>query len=294
VNLTPELHQIRDLEEKIRRLIEEQARSKTDPEFQHRLNTHLLALVEQRAREAERYNRELQEHVHALQQRKERMVTTVHDLKIPVTICLLNLELAEAEEEPAVRALYLVAVRRELAFLLDTIANLLDLERDGRGQMGQVESVNLPLLTQALLDRLQVLIRDKKELKLANSLPPGMPLVRGDPHRLTRVLSNLLSNSIKYTETGTIEVGYFPPSDACPPGFLRVFVRDTGSGIDAERRAKLFQLFSGDESRYDSTGVGLTFVKKTVEAYGGRVFVDSEKGKGTQVTFELPVDAPSK
>jgi signal transduction histidine kinase len=294
VNLTPELHQIRDLEEKIRRLIEEQARSKADPEFQNRLNVHLLALVEQRAREAERYNRLLQEHVHELQLRKERMATTVHDLKIPVTISLLNLELAESEDEPAVRTLYLTAVRRELAFLLDTIGNLLDLERDGRGQVGQLESVNLPRITQDLLDRLQILVRDKDGLKFANMLPPDMPLVRGDPHRLTRVLSNLLSNSIKYTETGTIEVGYIPPADGDPPGFVRIFVRDTGSGIDADRREKLFQLFSGDESRYDSTGVGLVFVQKTVAAYGGRVLVESKKGGGTRVILELPIDSRPK
>ena len=287
MNPIPELHDIRDLEEKIRRLSHEQARNTTDPDLQHRLNAHLLALVEQRAREAERYNRLLQEHVYELQVRKERMATTVHDLKIPVTISLLNLELAESEDAPSVRVLYMTAVRRELAFLLDTIANLLDLERDAGA--GTPAPVNLPSLVQALLERMQVLIRDKEGLKLACTLPSDMPPVRGDAHRLTRVLSNLLSNSIKYTETGTIEVGRVPPSDAQTPGFVRVFVRDTGSGIGADRRTKLFQLFSGDDTRYDSTGVGLLFVKKTIEAYGGRVLLESERGVGTCVTLELPI-----
>jgi signal transduction histidine kinase len=294
VNLTPELHQIKDLEEKIRRLSQEQSRSSTDPEFQHRLNAHLLALVEQRAREAERYNRLLQEHVHELQTRKERMATTVHDLKIPVTISLLNLELAESEEDAATRALHMTAVRRELAFLLDTIANLLDLERDGRGELGRIEAIALPAIAEELLGRLRVLIRDKPELKLVNTLPATMPPVRGDVHRLTRVLSNLLSNAIKYTETGSIEIGLQPIPPADLPGYVRVFVRDTGSGIDPARREKLFQLFAGDNSRYDSTGVGLVFVQRTVESYGGRLFLDSTKGQGTCVTLELPTAAEPK
>ena len=281
---------IRDLEDKILRLSQEQAQKGGDPAFQTRLNAHLLALVEHRAREAERINRLLQDNVHELQTRKERMATTVHDLKIPVTISLLNLELAEAEDHPDVRAVHMTAVRRELEFLLDTIANLLDLERVGSGAPGNLEPLNLPQLTQALLDRMRVLTRDKPDLHLSSTLPADMPLIRGDSHRVTRVLSNLLSNSIKYTEAGTIEIGRHAPSNQDVPGFVRVYVRDTGSGINAERRSTLFQLFSGDESRYDSTGVGLVFVKKTVEAYGGRVLLDSEKGKGTCVTLELPIN----
>jgi signal transduction histidine kinase len=289
VNLTPELHQIKDLEEKIRRLSQEQARTTTDPEFQHRLNAHLLALVEQRAHEAERYNRLLQEHVHELQVRKERMATTVHDLKIPVTISLLNLELAESEAEAEVRLLHLTAVRRELEFLLDTIGNLLDLEREGKGDLGKIEPINLSELTTQVLDRMRILIRDKPGLRLANELPADLPRVRCDVHRMTRVLSNLLSNAIKYTDAGAITIGTPASRDPDSPGIVRIFVRDTGVGIDPSRRDQLFHLFSGDESRYDSSGVGLVFVKKTVEAYGGRVFLESQKGTGTCVTLELPL-----
>jgi signal transduction histidine kinase len=285
MNPTPELHQIKDLEEKIRRLSQEQARTTSDPEFQHRLNAHLLALVEQRAQEAERYNRLLQENLHELQMRKERIATTVHDLKVPVTVSLLNMELAESEEDPRVRALHLTSVRRELEFLLDTIGNLLDLERGNIVELGHVEPVSLHHLTSQVLERIRILTRDKPGLILTNALPADLPLVRCDAHRMTRVITNLLSNSIKYTETGSITIG---SSDA-PEGYLRVFVRDTGSGIDPSRASKLFQLFSGDENRYDSTGVGLVFVKKTVEAYGGRVMLDSQKGEGTCVTLELPL-----
>jgi signal transduction histidine kinase len=288
VNQPPELDQIRDLEEKIRRLSEERAHSSADPEFQHRLNAHLLALVEQRAREAERNNRLLQEHVRELQVRKERIATTVHDLKVPVTISMLNLELAEAETDPHERAQHLTAVHRELAFLLDTIANLLDIERDVPAR-GTIVPVNLPELADELLGRVAVLIRDKPGVTLQNSLPRDLPAVRGDAHRLMRVFSNLVSNAIKYTDTGTIEIGHISMAPSALPGYLRVFVRDTGAGISAARRDKLFQLFAGDESRYDSSGVGLVFVKQTIESYGGRIFLDSTEGAGTTVTLELSI-----
>lgn len=112
--------------------------------------------------------------------------------------------------------------------------------------------------------------------------------MRADPHQLTRVLSNLLSNSIKYTDTGTIHIGMQAESEGAPKGYLWIYVKDTGTGIDAQRRKQLFHLFAGDDSRYDSTGVGLVYVKQTMEAYGGRVFLDSVKGEGTKVTLEFP------
>jgi len=288
MNPTPELHQIKDLEEKIRRLSQEQARTTSDPEFQHRLNTHLLALVEQRAQEAERYNRLLQENLHELQMRKERIATTVHDLKVPVTVSLLNMELAESETDARVRGMHLTAVRRELEFLLDTIGNLLDLERGSMPETGSVQPVNLHDLADQVIDRMRILTRDKPELTLVNDLPANMPLVRCDLHRMTRVFSNLVSNSIKYTDSGSITIGMHAAEDPDASARVRVFVRDTGSGIDPSRANKLFQLFSGDENRYDSNGVGLVFVKNTVEAYGGHVLLDSRKGEGTCVTLELP------
>jgi two-component system capsular synthesis sensor histidine kinase RcsC len=288
VDSTPELHQIKDLEEKIRKLSENLAHTTTDPDFQHRLNTHLLALVEQRAQEAERYNRLLQENLHEVKQRRERTATTVHDLKIPITICLLNLDLAESEEEARIRALHFVAMRRELEFMLDTVANLLDLERDGQPPHGQITPVHLHELAGQTLARMQILIKDKKGLRLINTVPADLPPVRCDPHRMARVLSNILSNAIKYTEAGAIEISGRQSTDEESPNRVRLTIRDTGSGIDPARRDTLFQLFSGDESRYDSTGVGLVYVKRTIESYGGRVFIDSKKGEGTLVTLDLP------
>lgn len=287
VPLSNDLSQIKALEAKIRELSQEKPAGPDPAAFQAQLNRHLLALVEQRARYAEALNRSLQENIAELNRRKERMVTTVHDLKVPVTISLLNLELAEAETEPAVKAVYLNGVRRELEFLLETIANMLDLERpNGLRPILKREQLSLRDLVAEVETRMRVLIKDKPGLELRNEVPPGLPPIYGDRHLMTRVLANLYSNAIKYTETGSITVG----AAALPAGAaVRLFMRDTGSGIEPARMARLFQIFEGDSERYDSVGVGLVFVQNTISAHGGRVWLESERGQGTCVNLELPL-----
>jgi signal transduction histidine kinase len=287
VPLSNDLSQIKALEAKIRELSQEEPAGPDHAAFQAQLNTHLLALVEQRARHAEALNRSLQEHISELKRRKERMVTTVHDLKVPVTISLLNLELAEAEKEPAVKEVYLNGVRRELEFLLETIANMLDLERPaGLRPALKRERLFLRELVAEVEARMRVLIKDKPSLELRNEVPPDLPPVHCDRHLMTRVLANLYSNAIKYTEIGSITVG---GSASTAASTVRLFMRDTGAGIEPARKARLFQIFEGDSERYDSLGVGLVFVQNTVSAHGGRVWLESERGKGTCVNIELPL-----
>ncbi len=280
--------QIRALEDKIRELSQEGLAGEHSEAFQAQLNAHLVALVEHRAREAEAMNQALQEHLGELRRRKERMVTTVHDLKVPITVSLLNLELAEMEEEPAVKAIYLNGIKRELEFLLETIANMLDLERPREdAQAVRWEHVPLRDLVADVEARMVVLIKDKPDLVLRNEVPADLPPLFGDRHLLTRILTNLFSNAIKYTDSGSITVG---AALEAPARAVHLFVRDTGSGIDEARKARLFQLFQGDVNRYDSSGVGLVFVKSAVAAHGGRVWLESEHGKGTCVYVELPLD----
>ncbi len=282
-----ELDQIRELEAKIRQLSREQADDPTDPELQAQLNTHLLSLVEHRAQEVERINRLLQSNIQELKTRKERLATTVHDLKIPITVSMLNLELAEQESGASPQAMYLNAVRRELAFMLDTIANLLDLERsESMADDLRLEPCQLRDIATEVLRRMSVLIKDRPNLALHNAVPADLPPVTCDRHRITRVFNNLLSNAIKYTESGTVTLRGAVGNQ---PGSVQLFIEDTGSGMDATRLSSLFKLFQGDAARYDSSGVGLVYVKKTVESHGGKVSIQSERGKGTTVTLDLPV-----
>lgn len=283
-----DLDKIRTLEAQIEQLRAHSREQRDDLVFQSQLNDHLIRLVQKRAAEVERANALLQEKIGEIAARRERIAVTIHDLKAPITVSLLNLELAEMEPEPEQKEFYLHSVQRELEFLLDTIASMLDLEQAAsRPDASVIETVDLGGVVDGVIGRMRVLIKDKPELQLVNELPPGLPQIRGDRNKLVRVFSNLFSNAIKYTDSGAITVGGGVSDDGTA---VRVFVRDTGVGIEPDRLPHLFDLFHGDAYRSDSSGVGLAFVHKAVELHGGRVTLESERGVGTCVCLELALE----
>lgn len=221
-----------------------------------------------------------------IEARKERTAVTVHDLKVPITVSLLNLELAGMEPDDTEKRNYLTSVRRELEFLLDTISNLLDLEQKDTIQITRQE-VDLKEMLDGILERLSVIISDKPELKFATAFADNLPPVQADRHKLIRVFNNLLSNAIKYTETGSIKVSIALERKK---NLVTIEIEDTGDGIEPERLPHLFDMFEGDSTRHDSSGVGLAFVKLAVEAHGGSVSLMSKKGVGTTVRVSLVVE----
>jgi signal transduction histidine kinase len=117
----------------------------------------------------------------------------------------------------------------------------------------------------------------------------SMPHIAADPRRLEQVLNNLLSNALKFTpEGGEIELGICPYK-----GEVEVWIRNTGVGIAPEEIGQLFEKYkqttSGKTSKHKGTGLGLAICKMIVEAHGGRIWAESEPGKGTQFTFTLPL-----
>jgi len=230
---------------------------------------------------------ELQDKIQENERNKERIATTVHDLKVPVTISLLNLELAEYEEDPVEKMNFFIAVRRELEFLVDTIGNTLDVAKAETGQLVfHKHDIDLDELFNNILNRLQILIKDRPCLILVNELPQNLPRLTADRNRFTRVFNNLFSNAIKYTEEGEIAVGgnFDKVSKQ-----LKLYIRDTGSGIEPELLPKIFDFFQGDQTNTDSNGVGLSFVKNVIHALGGKISIESKKNVGTTVFIELPV-----
>ena len=279
------LQKIRDLEARIAELNREGAARAQDPTFQAQLRGTLLLLAQEQAKELERMDRLYRESGRQLEQHRRRVAVTVHDLKAPITISLLNLELLEMEKDPEQSAFYITGVRRELEFMLDTIANLLELERSAEERKElHMEPVALHPLVEAAVGRMSVLILDKPALRLENAVPADLPPVRAHPHRLTRVFNNLLSNAIKYTESGEVRVS----AGGSGSGAVRVLVQDSGTGIDPERLPRIFTYYEGDEHQPDSTGIGLAFVKQVIDAHRGKVWIESERGVGTKVFVELP------
>jgi two-component system phosphate regulon sensor histidine kinase PhoR len=127
---------------------------------------------------------------------------------------------------------------------------------------------------------------EKKNLSLI-LLPVDKSLkIYGDRQRLRQVMVNLITNALKYTDTGSVTIGIADETGSC-----RIIVRDTGIGIPADDLKRIFERFyrvDKDRSRMmGGTGLGLAIVKHIVEAHGYKVEVSSEMGKGTEFSFRV-------
>jgi signal transduction histidine kinase len=128
-----------------------------------------------------------------------------------------------------------------------------------------------------------------------------LPTVTGDPERVTQLLSNLVGNGLKYNRSSSPEVVVGVVAEPAaksdngdPAGFVTVYVRDNGIGIEPQYHEQIFRLFRRLHRRedYEGTGAGLAICKKIVEAHGGRIWVESQGGQGAVFYFTLPRTAP--
>jgi signal transduction histidine kinase len=120
-------------------------------------------------------------------------------------------------------------------------------------------------------------------------MPPELPTVSADFFRLDRIIMNLISNALKYSDPGTPVHITVQPGD----GEVTIAVRDQGRGIDPEVLPHLFGRFyrAPGTQREEGIGLGLYITRRLVEAHGGRIWVDSEPGVGSTFAFSLPTEA---
>ena len=135
----------------------------------------------------------------------------------------------------------------------------------------------------------------EKGLEIKFRISPDVPLaLKGDPLRIGQVLTNLVSNAVKFTQTGEITVSVELVAREANRATLHFSVRDTGIGMTKEEQLKLFQPFvqadSSTTRRYGGTGLGLTISKQLVELMGGDITVKSRPGAGSTFTFTVKVD----
>ena len=173
--------------------------------------------------------------------------------------------------------------------LTTLINNVLDLSKIEAGKINWSDRlINIPDVIERAVAAAAGLLEDKKELDLSVEIVGDIPDVRGDPDRLIQVVLNLLSNAIKFTETGTIACRIKVVDNE-----IQVSVSDTGSGIAPEDQARVFEKFTqlGDTltEKPHGTGLGLPITKEIVESQGGRIWLESEEGKGSTFFFTLPL-----
>lgn len=227
---------------------------------------------------------------------EELMHFIIHDLRSPLTNVLTGLQtlrqmrenrMSESEQEMLDMAL--ISSNR----MLTLINSLLDLPRlENRKMPVQTREVSVDELVNNSL-AVVALWAAQNRVKIVYEADPQVNTVIADPDITTRVLVNLLSNALKYTPPdSTITIR----TRASEAGVVTFSVTDQGPGIPPEWVEKVFDKYAQVEARKEgaSTGLGLTFCQLAVEAQKGRIWIESELGKGTTVLFTLPAGQAKK
>ncbi|HEX6740076.1 MAG TPA: ATP-binding protein, partial [Vicinamibacteria bacterium] len=215
--------------------------------------------------------------------------TLVHDLRNPLTSLQGAVEMLSACEPPLSerqRALFEIADRATQR-MLALVNAILDVTRLEKGAMPvNPRSLELAGLVEEALT-LHEHIGRQRRVELVNDVPRALPRLAADLHLLERVLQNLVGNALKFTPDGgrvSVAAAVHVDDDA----FVEVVVSDTGPGVPARVRERLFQKFVTGSS--GGTGLGLAFCRLAIEAHAGRIWLGEEPG-GTFIHFTLPVHA---
>jgi len=260
------------------------------------LSVYMATSITGRLREREEELVELKDSFEQTNQRltelhelRSRFILKVeHELKSPLaaiqSLIAVILTTFNNQLSPKVREL-LGRAEKRTHVLLELIKELLALSR----MQSAGFSFNFqPVALEPLVIRQLELLRSQAEEKgivLEKAFPPGLPPVEGDPRAVEQVVMNLLSNAVKYTEAGQVKI-----EAKGEDTLVKITVSDTGIGMAPDETPRVFEeFFRGIEAKekYEGTGLGLSIVKEIVDNHGGRIEVESEKGRGSTFTVFL-------
>ncbi|MDQ6886205.1 MAG: PAS domain-containing sensor histidine kinase [Gemmatimonadota bacterium] len=251
--------------------------------------TAVLRDVSERKRAEQERSRLLEVAQHATRAREELLGVVSHDLRNPLSaIAMCVSALAESLPETDSGVGYMIdTIARSAELMNRLIQDLLDSAAIESGRVSMELTSQSPdrLIQEALT--LLAPIAAERDILLIADVQPVLPLVRADRERVLQVLSNLVSNAVKFTPPGG-RITLRAEQDA---GMVRFGVADTGSGIPSEDVPHLFDRFwhARRAAHERGTGLGLFIVKGLVEAHGGRVRMESTPGQGSTFSFTLPI-----
>ena len=260
--------------------------------FSHKVRTLFLSYRQRLEKSNKELTRAMDKAHAATLAKSEFLANMSHEIRTPMNGIINLSELALETDLTDKQKDYLQKILFSSKNLLEIINDILDFSKI-EARMLTIEKISFDL--PGLFDKLMLMFREqsqRKNVQLTLDLPPDLPEnVIGDPVRLYQVLSNLMSNAIKFTEQGEIILQAKVMQRRAERAVLRFTVSDTGIGIAQDKIALLFESFTqADNStarKYGGTGLGLTICKRLVSLMGGKLSVESEAGQGSSFSFSL-------
>ncbi len=217
-----------------------------------------------------------------------------HEIRTPLNGIVGFAELLKNTDRPDEKARYAEIIKNNSNQLLLLINDIIDVSKI---EAGELKLSRRPCLVTKMINDLEITFnelkqqKDKENIELVSKTPAehsGL-LIETDPFRLQQVLSNLISNALKFSEKGKIEFGYEVYGH-----IIRFFVSDQGVGIPKEHLQlicnRFEQLQNVDPGKNEGTGLGLSISKGIIDLLNGRLYIESEENKGSTFSFELPLN----
>jgi len=249
-------------------------------------NARLFQEIEEKSRQLEV----------ASQHKSQFLANMSHELRTPLNAVLGYAELMQdglyGQLAPETKEV-LVRIQANGNHLLGLINDVLDLSKIEAGQLAlSIDDYSVANVVQTVVSATESLAA-AKNLPLKVDISEDLPIGQGDERRITQVLLNLIGNAIKFTDAGDVRIAVTKVN-----GVFAVAIADTGPGIPDAERGRIFQEFHQVDSsvtkKKGGSGLGLAIAKRIVELHGGRLWVESELGKGSTFHLELPIRAEQR
>jgi len=221
--------------------------------------------------------------------KNEFIATASHDLRNPITsIKGYSMLIQQAGPLSETQIDFAKRIQRAGEHMTELVENMLDLAKMDLNAEIKHEEIDISQMICALADEFQPQAQSKRQLLSLGETVPNVK-VQGDPLKLQQAFRNLIGNAIKYTPDGGTIVISMQESD----GIIRISVKDSGYGIPAADLPNIFKRFyrvrNNGHDEIEGNGLGLAIVKSTAEQHGGTVTVESESGKGSCFSINLPI-----